>query len=38
MAEPWFDPRMGWIFGTAFGILGGIGGPLAGMGRARTAV
>ena len=42
MSEPWFDPSMGWVFGTALGVaggtLGGLSGALASTGRGRTFV
>ena len=32
MSEPWYDANMwGWLPGTAFGVLGGVWGSLAGI-------
>ena len=43
MAEPWFDPNLyAWIPGTAFGVIGGTLGSLAGtlapLGKARPLI
>jgi hypothetical protein len=42
MSDPWFDPRLAWVPGTALGcavgLWGGVAGLLASWGRARGAV
>jgi hypothetical protein len=31
MSDPWFDPRLVYVFGPAVGVLGGVLGPMVGV-------